>query len=121
MRDYSKLEVWQVAHKLTLEIYKKTCSLPKEENFGLKSQIRRAAISVPANIAEGSGRKSNMDFRKYLIIALGSASETEYYIRLCKDLGYIDNSESDELMTKYIVLKKQLQAFINRLSEYDAQ
>ena len=80
MSDYRKLVVWEKAHKLVLEVYRVTMTFPKEELFGLTSQIRRASASIPANIAEGSGRGSDAEMARFLHIALGSASELEYHL-----------------------------------------
>jgi four helix bundle protein len=90
MRDFRELKVWRKAHELTLDVYRVTRAFPKEETYGLTSQIRRAAASVGANIAEGSGKNSRSDFARYLQIAIGSASELEYHLLLAKDLCYVD-------------------------------
>lgn len=89
MRDFKKYDIWQLSHNLTLEVYKLTAYFPKEELYGLSSQIRRASASIPTNIAEGCGRNSDKEFNQFLNIALGSACETEYLIILSKDLSYI--------------------------------
>ncbi len=89
MQDYKNLLVWQKAHILVLELYKLTQVLPKEETFGIKSQLRRAAVSIPANLAEGCGKITSKDTANFFQIALGSLHETEYYILLSKDLAYI--------------------------------
>tara|TARA_R110000737_G_scaffold176257_2_gene201332 strand:- start:3565 stop:3846 length:282 start_codon:yes stop_codon:yes gene_type:complete len=89
MRDYKKYNVWELGHEVTLEIYKLTNTFPKDENFGLTSQMRRASSSIPANIAEGCGRESDAEFKRFLIISQGSASELEYFTILAKDLEYI--------------------------------
>ena len=84
MRDYTKIEAWRLADDLTVEIYEHTKSFPKEELYGLTSQLRRAAYSVPANIVEGSSRESKRDYLHFLYIARGSLSETQYFIHLCQ-------------------------------------
>jgi four helix bundle protein len=89
MQDYKKLEVWQHAHKVSVSVYKMTMHFPKEEIFALTSQLRRAASSIPANIAEGCGRKSQAYFSNFLNIALGSTNETSYFFLLAKDIGYL--------------------------------
>jgi len=91
MRDFKKYEIWQLSHSFTLEVYKITSGFPKEEIYGLTSQIRRASSSIPTNISEGCGRNSDKEFNQFLNIALGSANETEYLLILSKDLQYIDN------------------------------
>jgi four helix bundle protein len=88
-RDYSKIIAWQRAHQLVLRIYQQTKTFPSEERFALIDQMRRAAYSVPANIAEGTGRDSQKDYLRYLVMALGSLKELEYFLLLSKDLGYI--------------------------------
>lgn len=90
MKDFKTLKVWEKSHALTLDIYKISNSFPKEEMFGLTSQIRRAATSIGLNIAEGCGRGTDADFRRFLQIAFGSACEVEYCILLSFDLEYID-------------------------------
>ena len=90
MSNYENLDVWKLSHKLVLDVYKITSSFPKEELYGLTSQIRRAAYSVPTNIAEGFARGSNAQILQFLNIAKGSASELEYELLLAKDLGYIN-------------------------------
>jgi four helix bundle protein len=92
MRDFKKLVVWEKSHKLTLAAYRATSQFPKEELFGLTSQIRRAAASIPANIAEGCGRNSEKEFIHFLHLATGSGNELEYHFLLARDLGYISDS-----------------------------
>ena len=91
MRDYRKIKAWEASDRLTLNIYEATKRFPKDETYGLRSQMRRAAVSVPANIAEGSGRASNKEYLQYLYIARSSAREVEYYIQLSYNLGYIED------------------------------
>lgn len=101
MRDFKKYDIWHLSHSLTLEVYKITANFPKEEIYGLSSQIRRAVSSIPTNISEGCGRNSDKEFNQFLNIALGSANETEYLLILSKDLNYI-NSEVFENLEKGI-------------------
>lgn len=89
MRDFKKLQIWELGHKLTLDVYAITFKFPREEMFGLTSQLRRAVSSVPTNIAEGCGRNSNADIAHFIQIVIGSLCETEYHIILAHDLGYI--------------------------------
>ena len=89
LQNFRNLEVWKKSHKLTLKVYESTSQFPREEIYGLTSQIRRACASIPTNIAEGSGRESAPDFARFLQIAVGSASETEYLIILAHELKYI--------------------------------
>lgn len=88
MQRFTDLKVWQRSHALTLQIYRVSAQLPAEEKYGLVSQLRRAAVSVPTNIAEGSKREENLDFARFLNIAEGSLVETEYLMMRCRDLGY---------------------------------
>ena len=101
MRDFKKYEIWQLSHAFTLRIYYSTSLFPKDEMYGITSQIRRASSSIPTNISEGCGRNSDKEFNQYLNIALGSASETEYLIILSRDLNYID-TETFEILEKEI-------------------
>lgn len=96
-KGFRKLLVWQRAHEMTLSVYKITEKFPKGEIFALTSQLRRAAISIPANIAEGQGAGTRPQFARYLDIAKGSLSEVEYYLVLSKDLGYISPEKYNEL------------------------
>ena len=89
MQNYKDLKLWVKSHEITLKIYSITRCFPKEEIYSLTSQIRRCSSSMPANIAEGCGKNSNTDFGRFLNIALGSANETEYFLLLAKDLGYL--------------------------------
>ena len=117
MQDFRKLKVWEKAHQLVMSLYEITDSLPKSELFGLTSQIRRAAVSIPTNIAEGCGRGSDPDFRRYLFIALGSASEVEYLLLLATELRFIANIPSTKLTATVIEIKQMLAALIKRISD----
>lgn len=97
MKGFRNLHVWTKSHQLTLDIYKSTQQFPKEELFGLVSQLRRPSTSIPTNIAEGSGRKSEKEFIQFLSIALGSANEVDYLIELSKDLGFISQEVWNQL------------------------
>ena len=89
MQNYKELKVWAKAHEFTLKVYEVTKQFPREEIYGMTSQLRRAASSIPANIAEGCGKFTSQDFARYLNIVLGSANESEYFILLSKDLKFI--------------------------------
>lgn len=115
MRPFRELVVWQKAHRLTLELYKVTRAFPREEQYGLSSQIRRSAASIGANIAEGCGRGTARDFARFVQIALGSGSELEYHILLAADLGLIDAQTHDELQTSLIDVKRMLSGLVRRL------
>jgi four helix bundle protein len=97
MRDYTKIEAWRLADDLIVAVYEGTRSFPREEIYGLTSQLRRAAYSVPANIVEGSSRESKKDYLHFLYIARGSLSETQYFIHLSRRLGYLPSEEADKL------------------------
>lgn len=116
MRNFRKFHVWEKSHKQVLTVYKITSAYPKEEVFGITSQLRRAAVSVPSNIAEGCGRKSDADFKRFLIIAFGSASELEYLLILSKDLAYISDQIYKEHIKEVCHIKKMLTSLINKLS-----
>lgn len=115
MKDYRELEVWQQGHAITLEIYRITKSFPKDELFGLTSQMRRAASSVPANIAEACGRDGDPELKRFLNIALGSACELDYFVLLSEQLGYIPLQQSKALASECLRLRRQLGAFIKKL------
>ena len=117
MQDFKKMQVWQKAHDLTLEIYKLTNTYPSHELYGLVSQIRRAASSVATNIAEGCGRNTNSDFHRFLVIALGSASEVEYLFLLSKDLGYLSTEKYSILSEKIEEIKRMLTSLQRRVKE----
>ena len=116
MKDFRQLKVWDKAHQLTLAIYKVTKGFPKEEMYGLASQMRRSSASIATNIAEGCGRNSDADFCRFLVVALGSGSELEYQLLLCHDLGYLDEEEYEALLAQLTEVKKMLNGFIHKLS-----
>ena len=115
MQNFKNLDVWNKSHELTLKVYKSTSEFPREEMYGLTSQIRRACASIPTNIAEGSGRGSPADFARFLQIAVGSASEVEYLILLTHDLKYITSDQYTELMDTTIRVRKMLIALLKRI------
>ena len=116
MRNFLTLEIWKRSHLLTLKIYKITKSFPKEEMFGLISQMRRSASSIPTNIAEGCGRNTNPQFVHFLQIATGSCSVLQYQILLCKDLYYFTEEEFKELNKEVNELRKMIFAYLSKLS-----
>ena len=97
MRDYTKIKAWELADDLTVAVYERTRSFPKDEIYGLTSQLRRASYSVPANIVEGSSRESKKDYLHFLYIARGSLSETQYFVHLARRLGYLSSGTADNL------------------------
>jgi len=115
MQNYKELKVWGKAHSLVLEIYKVTRAFPKEETYGLISQIRRASYSIPSNIAEGCGKKTQLDLANFLQIALGSANETEYFLLLSKDLNYIEREVHSVLEKDVNEVKAMLIALIAKV------
>ena len=117
MCDYKKYDIWKLSHFLTLEIYKITEGFPKEEVFGLASQIRRASSSVGINIVEGCGRGSDEDFKRFLRNASGSAFEVEYILLLSKDLNYISEEKFLELSPKAEELKIKISKLILKIEE----
>jgi len=112
VKTYKDLEIFKGGYKLSLYIYKLTTSYPKEELYGITSQIRRAAVSVVLNIAEGYGRKSKEEFKRFLRISLGSANETETLLLLSKDLGYIENKTCERIIEQYEILGKKIYKLI---------
>ena len=117
MKGFRNLKVWIKSHQLTLDIYKSTQQFPKEELFGLVSQLRRASASIPTNIAEGSGRKSEKEFIQFLSIALGSANEVDYLIELSKDLGFISQEIWTQLDQEINEIQSMLFVLIRNKSE----
>jgi four helix bundle protein len=114
MRDFRKLKVWQKAHEVALSIYKATLSFPRQETYGLVSQLRRSASSVPANIAGGCGCAGNREFARFLEIALRSASETEYHLLLARDLRYVEARAYESLNDQVTEVKRMLTGFIQK-------
>jgi len=106
MKNFKELNVWLKAHQLVLAVYQVTKSFPSDELFGLTSQMRRAAASIPANIAEGCGRSSDAEFARFLYISFGSASELEYHILLAHDLGMLNEIDCGKLTENVIEIKK---------------
>jgi four helix bundle protein len=114
MQDFRNLEVWKRAHQLTLEAYRITEGFPRSELFGLSSQIRRAAYSIPTNLAEGCGR-TQAEFARFVQIALGSACELEYELLLAKDLRLVSLGTYDDANAKAADVKRMLQALLRRV------
>jgi len=115
MKDFRRLQVWEKAHALTLQVYKSTKSFPSEERFGLTSQMRRAAASIPANIAEGCGRDGDPEFARFLQMAMGSATELEYHLLLAHDLEFLDKKQYDELAGSIDEVKRMLATLIRKV------
>ena len=115
MQDFRKLKVWEKAHHLTFAVDKATTAFPRDELYGLTSQIRRNGASIPANIAEGCGRNGDAEFARFLQIATGSASELEYHLLLAHDLGFLDDTQYQQLAADTVEVKRMLSAFIQKL------
>ncbi|MFW0859423.1 MAG: four helix bundle protein [Dehalococcoidia bacterium] len=115
MKDF-KVEVWKKAHQLTLEVYKATRAFPRDELYGLTSQIKCSCSSIPANIAEGCGRSGDAELARFLQIAMGSASELEYHILLAHDLILLKDSAYERITTDVTAAKRMLAAFIKKLN-----
>lgn len=117
MRDFKSLQVWQKAHQLTLAVYAESMAFPKEEQYGLTSQMRRCAVSIPSNIAEGCGRDGDVELARFLQIAMGSASELEYQLLLARDLDYIGADTHMVLEQALVEVKRMLNSFIQRVRQ----
>ena len=117
MRDFRKIMAWEKADDLVVLIYEASKAFPKEERYGLTSQLRRAVVSVAANIAEGSGKQYLKEFRHFLYIARASLSEVEYYIHLGHRLGYLDEEKVGRLKEARQETAKILQGFINAIEK----
>ena len=115
MKDFRKLKVWEKSHCFALNIYKSTTNFPKDELYGITNQIRRSCTSIPTNIAEGCGRYGDVDFSRFLIIALGSASESEYLIQLAFDLKLLHEEEYKKLSDDIVEIKQMLTSLIRKL------
>jgi four helix bundle protein len=117
MKDFKELKVWQKAHGLTVAIYSSSRSFPKDEIYGLTSQLRRAAVSVGANIAEGCGRRSDGEFVRFLQIARGSASEVEYHLLLGRDLKFLSETQYKDLEGKLVEIQRMLTSLVTAIQE----
>jgi four helix bundle protein len=116
MQDFRNLEVWKRAHELVIGTYGCTARFPSEERFGLAHQLRRCAMSVASNIAEGSARPSDRDFARFLGMALASASEAEYQLLLAHDLGYVERDHHESLSRAVVTVRKMLIRLRQRLA-----
>lgn len=115
MKNYRELQIWSRGHALTLEIYSVTKLFPKEELFGLTSQMRRASSSIPSNIAEGCGRDGDPELKRFLNISLGSACELDYQVLLASELGYIESARAEKLAAEVVEVRRMLGGFIQKL------
>jgi four helix bundle protein len=117
VQDFRKLAVWQKSHKLTLEVFAISATFARPPYYALQNQAIRAAMSVPANLAEGAGRTGDREFRRFVRMALGSASELEYHLLLARDLGLVPAATHDRLSECAAEIKRMLTGLIARLSE----
>jgi four helix bundle protein len=115
VKDFRDLSVWRKAHQLTLAVYRATARFPKQETYGLTSQLRRSAASICANVAEGCGRGGNAEFARFLQMAMGSASETEYHLLLAHDLGHFDDVAHRHLEADLVEVKRMLAALLRKV------
>ena len=115
MRDFRELDVWRKAHQFVLDVYRATDSLPKIEIFGITVQLRRAAISIPARIAEGCGRDGDAELAICLHKARAAASELEYLLLLCRDLGYLPELAHDQLSRDIVEVRKMMSGLLKHL------
>ena len=119
MQHFTNLKVWQRSHALVLDLYRLTAGFPAEERFGLVSQLRRAAASVPTNITEGSKRKSQRDYAHFLNLAEASLAETEYLLLLCRDLGYQKADQADARQREVSEISRMLYALRDKIERGD--
>ena len=117
MRDFKNLQIWELGHRLTLDVYSLTETFPKSEMFGLTSQLRRAIASIPTNIAEGCGRRSKLDTAHFIQIAIGSLCEAEYEIILAHDLKYINDTAAQDITNRLNELRKKMIRFSESLRQ----
>jgi four helix bundle protein len=117
MKSFRDLQVWEKAHQLTLDLYRETRTFPVEEKYGLSSQLRRAAVSIESNIAEGCGRRGNGEFHKFLQNATGSANEVECQLLIAHDLGMIANPAFEQMTGRLTEVRKMLTGLIKRVEQ----
>ena len=112
MKDFRQLKVWEKAHALTLGVYRATAGFPREELFGITSQMRRASASIAANLAEGCGRTGDGDFHRFLNIAAGSAVELEYFLLLARDLNLLSTGTYEQLEGGILEVQRMLASLL---------
>jgi four helix bundle protein len=121
LKDFRQLKVWQKAHQLTLTVYRLTASLPREELYGLTTQLRRSSSSIAANLAEGCGRNGNAELARFCSIAMGSAamgsaSELEYHLLLARDLKLLEVTDYDDVTQQTTEVKRMLTGLLQKLT-----
>ena len=121
MRNFRKLNVWLNGIQLVKTIYFTSKNLPDSEKFGLKSQMQRAAVSIPSNIAEGCSRNSEKEFKRFLEIAMGSTFELETQLIICFELDYIDQNKLDKMLEEINPLQKQINSLISKIKKANSQ
>jgi four helix bundle protein len=117
MRNYRDLQVWTRAHNLTLELYRVSRGFTREELYGITSQLRRAAVSIGANLAEGCGRRSSAELARFVRIAMGSASELDYHLLLSRDLGLMNVDDFTRAANELTEVRKMLTSFLSSVEE----
>jgi four helix bundle protein len=115
MRNYRDLQVWTKAHTLTLDLYQLSRQFPREELYGMVTQLRRAACSIGANLAEGCGRRTQAELARFTRIAMGSASELDYHLLLSRDLGFVKNDDYQRVSTLLEEIRKMLTSLLNSI------
>jgi len=115
MQDFKNLKAWNRSHDLTLAIYRATASFPTSERYGLAQQLRNAAISIESNLAEGSSRRGDLEFRRFIYFAIGSLSETECQVILSRDLKYLSNPACEQLISRVEEVRRMLCSLTRRL------
>jgi four helix bundle protein len=115
MRDFKELKVWQKAHQLVLAVYRHTTAFPADERFGLTAHLRKTALSIPSNIAEGCGRQTDRDLGRFLSIAAGSANELDYQLLLARDLGFLPEDTHRILSEQVAEVRRMLFRFLQSL------
>jgi four helix bundle protein len=119
VRDFRALKVWEKSHNLVLAVYDLTGTFPREETFGLTAQLRRCSASIPANIAEGCGRSGDAELGRFMIIAMGSASELDHFLLLAHDLGYLNDQDHQRLSRETGEVKRMLSTLITMVRAAD--
>jgi len=116
MQDYHRLKVWEKSHLLAMDVHRVAGTFPRLEGVALVGQLRRAALSIPANIAEGAGKAGNTEFRRFLNIALGSAAETHYHLLIARDLGLLEPAIYDDLAVRTTEVRRMLSGLIRKVA-----
>jgi four helix bundle protein len=117
MHNYRELKIWQRSMDFVVKVYEVTAGFPKEERYGLTSQLRSCAVSVPSNISEGAGRGTNRQFKRFLEISMGSANEAQTQIELAYRVKYLDKQTADSLIDEALQIYKMILAFYNSLQD----